>query len=240
MCFNNDITEEIRDTNCGIVTCSSTFCGNVNVADDVALISPQVSGLQSMILTMEYYSKKWRFTFNASKTTTITFGESIVANIKNKEKRTWILDNQPIEEKSTCEHVGMILSADLSSSTRTKKAVNKGNEVISALMSVGMRPGGLNPICGIELWKSVGLSKMLYGSELWWNITKMDLDMMEHVNRSTAKRSQGLCHTTRSEAAIGNLGLWTVEGYIDKKKLFLRKLIEQIFIKRLFNFKWNC
>ena len=136
---------------------------------------------------MERYSKKWRFTFNVSKTTTNTFGESTAANIKNKEKRTWILDNQPIEEKSTCEHVGMTLSADLSSSTRSEEAVNKGNEVLSALMSVGMRPGGLNPIFGIELWKSIGLSKMLYGSELWWNITKTDLDTMERVNRSAAK-----------------------------------------------------
>ena len=94
----------------------------------------------------------------------------------------------------------------------TKEAVNKGNEVVSALMSVGMRPGGLNPICGIELWKSIELSKMLYGSELWWNITKTDLDTMERVYRSAAERSQGLCYTTRSEAAIGNLGLWTVDG----------------------------
>lgn len=163
------------------------FLRNVNVADDVALILPWVSGLQSMVLSMERYSKKWRFTFNVSKTTTNTFGESTAANIKNKEKRTWILDNQPIEEKSTCEHVGMTLFADLSSSTRTKEAVNKGNEVVSALMSVGMRPGGLNPIFGIELWKSIGLSKMLYGSELWWNITKTDLDTMERVNRSAAK-----------------------------------------------------
>lgn len=27
-------------------------------------------------------------------------------------------------------------------------------------MSVGMRPGGLNPICAAEIWKSVGLPRM--------------------------------------------------------------------------------
>ena len=72
-----------------------------------------------------------------------------------------------------------------------------------------MRPGGLNPICGIELWKSIGLSKMLFGSELWWKITKSDLDLLERVNRSAAKRAQALCPTTRSEAVNGSLGLWT-------------------------------
>ena len=112
-------------------------------------------------------------------------------------------------------------------------------------MSAGIRPGGLNSICGTDVWKTIGLAKMLYGSQLWWNITKTDLEMLEMTNRFAAKRSQGLCSTTRSEAATGNLGLWTIEGYIDKSKLlFLQKLVvsspdsihKKIFIQRLFRF----
>lgn len=67
---------------------------------------------------------------------------------------------------------------------------------------------------------------MLYGAELWSNMSDSDILTLERVNRFAAKRAQGLATTTMSEAAIGGLGLWTIEGCIEKKKLlFLRTLI---------------
>ena len=120
--------------------------------------------------------------------------------------------------------------------------------MVSSLMSVGIRPGGLNPIFGAEVWKTIGLAKMFYGSQLWWNITKTDMGVLENANRFTGKRAQGLFPTTRSEAVTGNLGLWSMEGYIDKNKLFFpQKLIasssdlfhKKIFIRRLTGFICN-
>ena len=111
---------------------------------------------------------------------------------------------------------------------------NKGKEAVASLMGAGIRPGGLNPICGAEIWKSVGLARMLYGSQLWWNMTKTDLETLERVNRLAAKRMQGLCLTTKSEAAIGNLGLWTIEGYIDKIKLFFASCKNLSLHRRIF------
>ena len=60
---------------------------NVTVAVDLALISPCVNGLHRMINKMEEYSNKWQFTFNPSKTFTVTFGETTQAFQKNKEMR---------------------------------------------------------------------------------------------------------------------------------------------------------
>ena len=77
-------------------------------------------------------------------------------------------------------------------------------------------------------------------------MSKTDLETLERVNRLAAKRMQGL--TTKSEAAIGNLGLWTIEGYIDKIKLFfLQKPVstsqdffhKQIFVWRLFKYLYT-
>ena len=74
--------------------------------------------------------------------------------------------------------------------------------------------------------------------------SQTDMDDLERVNRLTAKRAQGLCVTTKSAAALGSLGLWSVQRLIDKQKLFLRKLInspvsfihKQLFVKRLCRF----
>ena len=84
------------------------------------------------------------------------------------------------------------------------------------------------------------ITKMLYACRLWWNLLQTDIDDLERVNLLAAKRAQGLCATTKSEAALGSLGLWTVQGLIDKQKLvFLQKLIcspfsfvhKQLFVK---------
>ena len=34
-------------------------------------------------------------------------------------------------------------------------------------MKMGAHYGGLNPIISVELWKRIGIPKMLYGCELW-------------------------------------------------------------------------
>ncbi len=112
-------------------------------------------------------------------------------------------------------------------------------------MSAGVKPGGLNPVCAAEIWKSVGLPKVLYACDLWWNLSQTDMSDLERVNRLAAKSVQGLCATTKSEVALGSLGLWTVEGLIDKQKLiFLQTLIsspvrfihKQLFVNRLCRF----
>ena len=93
--------------------------------------------------------------------------------------------------------------------------------------------------------RTVGLARMLYGCELWNNMSKSDLLKLEVSNRFAGKRIQGLCNTTRSEAVTGSIGLWTVEGYIDKEKLlFLFKLMKSsgttvhksLFAFRLFSY----
>ncbi len=66
--------------------------------------------------------------------------------------------------------------------------IRKGKESVASLRNVGVRPRGLNPICGAEVWKSIGLAKVLYGAQIWWNLTKTDLKNLDQVNRLAAKR----------------------------------------------------
>ena len=88
MCFNSDIPLEIGQTDNGI-TVNETWCGNVLVADDITLLSSQSSGLQSMLISMESYSKRWRFEFIPEKSVEVTFGESTKTYNLLKNKRVW-------------------------------------------------------------------------------------------------------------------------------------------------------
>ena len=194
---------------------------------------------------MKAYSKKWRFDYNVTKTNIITFGEHINTHRRNVQQRCWTLYGKQIKEKLSSEHAGIRLSGNFSGTERTVEMARKGKAVVSSLMSAGVCPAGSNPICGIKIWATVGLPTMLFGCELWSNITKTEHEILERVDRFAAKRAQGLAPSTRSEATIGSLGLWTIEGHIDKIQLmFLHKLlslnptnVERIrFVARLSSF----
>ena len=202
-----------------------------------------------MLDTVNDYSKSWRFNFNPAKTIEVTFGESNRSNLEHNLGRKWLLVKVEMEEKPAWDHIGNILFGDFSNNEICNAASRKGKEVVSCMLSGGVRPGGLNPISGVDIWRTVGLSKMLYGAESWLGINKTYMERLEITNRFAEKRIQGLAPLARSVAAIGSIGLWTIEGYINKAKLlFLHKLITSpptpthqiLFIKRLFNYIYGA
>ena len=92
------------------------------------------------------HSKRWRFEFNPEKSIEVTFGESTKTYNLLKNKRKLWLNVSPIKVLQSCEHVGMILAGDDSLGEQCEVAAKKGKEVVSCLLSCGVRPGGLNPI----------------------------------------------------------------------------------------------
>ena len=75
LCFNNDIPL-ILTKHCSMLTANYITCNPVIVADNITILSTRVKGLQEQHDTLESYSCRWRFGFNTSKTTAVTFGET--------------------------------------------------------------------------------------------------------------------------------------------------------------------
>lgn len=242
MIFNNDMPDAINKCNLGLLL-NEIPMNPIMVADDITLLSKSVKGLTLMLNELELYSSKWRFEFNPSKTVEVTFGETTQVHNKRKQLRKWKLYNSAIKEKECWTHVGIELSGNFSSSKRTYECCRKAKSAILSLAGLGLRPNALNPICALSLWHSIGIPTALYGCELWNNLTTSELEMLERTQCYIAKFIQGLHPNTRSEAAIGNLGLWSMEGIIDKNKLlYLGRLCrsdatllsKEIFITCLF------
>ena len=203
------------------------------VANDLTLLSLQVEGLQCMINTISDYSNKWRFKFNPDKTVVITFCETTQMNNLRKVTRKWFLKDVEIEEKTSWDHVGITLSGNFSTKERSLKASKKGKAAMGYLMTAGVRPGGLNPICGASLWKSFGIPAMLYGCELWWNLMMTEREILNHSSSFAAKHAQGFGPGTHTAGALGSFGMWSTTGFIDKLKL-LFFWISLLFIARLY------
>jgi hypothetical protein len=75
-----------------------------------------------------------------------------------------------------------------------------------------------------------------------------ELNNLERAQRYAAKIIQGLGPNTRTEAALGSIGFWEMEAYIDKAKLiYFGRLCmlgpdtttKQVFVNRLFSFRYR-
>ncbi|CAH1798076.1 unnamed protein product [Owenia fusiformis] len=81
-----------------------------------------------------------------------------------------------------------------------------------------------------------------YGAELWYDISKTEMNEMEIAQKYVVKRFQGFEKRTPSVMAISSMGIWTISSFISKMKfLFLGRLLrsnrnstqKQMFLCRL-------
>ena len=74
MLYVNQLLDLLRKSNVGLWI-ENLFVGVVAQADDVCLLAVTPCDLQAMLDIVYAYSCKWRYTFNASKTVILVFGE---------------------------------------------------------------------------------------------------------------------------------------------------------------------
>ena len=101
-----------------------------------------------------------------SKCKCIVFGESKHKHFDNKQKRTFLLGENTIEEVEYYNHVGIELSYDMKTHHRTEAMCNRGVKIFGGLTSVGVKNNDLLPKVSLSLWNKIGLSSMLHGCEL--------------------------------------------------------------------------
>ena len=80
MVFNNGLIKELNDN-----FFNPTFCkiriGAIAYADDIALVSRSIYGIQSLVSRAHNHSKKWRYDFNASKGALLMFPKNVKENV---------------------------------------------------------------------------------------------------------------------------------------------------------------
>ena len=70
------------------------------------------------------------------------------------------------------------------------------------------------------------MSGMMYGCEIM-SISDKQIEMFGTAHRFVARRIQHLSEKSPSVICLASLGWWTLESYIDKRKLmYLRKLLD--------------
>jgi sorting nexin-29 len=241
--FMYDIHEAIDEYYNNGLYCGDLYVGSICYADDVILMSTTKAGLDTMMDNAAIFACKWRFNFSITKTKCVVFGETKIANAKAMATRSFHLGTNTIEEVTHYTHLGVTLCAYDCSSERTKAACLKSTKTMASLNSVGARGNALFPFVCAYLWNRICIPVVLHGCELWYGLTKYELDLLERTQCRTFRAFQQLPQRTHNATTRGLLGEFAMISRMRLIKLtFLQRLIssepsslvKRIFIQRLY------
>ena len=235
--YINELITDLQDCNLG-TKIMSTPVSNPSFADDIALLAISPSNLQNMIDMVYRYCQSWRIEVNVKKSSVIVFSK------KRYEPRVGILYGQHfLPQDKSMTHLGIIHDSNLKLGNRLKERIQKSRNALFSMVGQGVNPQGVNPIVSANLYCKIILPILLYGSELWNNMTTTDLKQIVIFQHFVAKKLQGFARRTRSDIAESMLGLFRISSLIETRKLmFLHKILclpeacitKEIFIRKYF------
>lgn len=96
--FINDLVNSIEQ----LYTCTkllNVICNCPSLADDISLIALTPNSLQNMLDVANTYSRRWRFKFNANKSSILQF---LLKGNQLKEGNIWTLGDTPVPCSDSC------------------------------------------------------------------------------------------------------------------------------------------
>ena len=185
------------------------------------------------------YAYKWLFLIHAEKSCVLTFS----CKKRAEAAYPFHIGNAQLREESTTNHLGILQDTSLKSVKRTRASIQKGRNAFHAMIGYGVKPLGMNPITAISLYRKIILTSVLYGCEIWNNLSTTEINKIDKFQRYIVKRVQGLPVRTRTDMCESMLGLHPLSSEITiRKLLFLHKIIslpsdsicQMIFLRKLY------
>jgi hypothetical protein len=236
--YINDLLSDLSNTGAGLSVGGLDCCAPTQ-ADDITLLALSKVGLDTLLDSCYTYACKWRLTFNYIKSVVLVFNEP-----KNRKPcRSWKLGDSSIQEVSSTTHLGCVLTSDLSPNVNVSKACQKARGSFLGFVNCGIHGEGFHPLTSLRIYNSIVLPSALYGCEMWCNLKQCNIQALERVQHFCLKVVQGLPKRTRSDIAMGLIGVRSLESVIHQRKLgFLGALcnlrrdcvVKRLFLTRLF------
>ncbi|MES9883122.1 MAG: reverse transcriptase family protein [Sedimenticola sp.] len=189
--------------------------GNTTLADDIALSSTSPSGLQHMLNLTYRYTCKYRYVLNASKSFVIVF-----SNDSHRHHDLQLhLGHDVIQQTQNVKHVGVFLNSKLSNKDKIENACRKAKASFFSLLSIRLHTDYVNPLTSAALVSKVCIPTLLFGSELWNNLTTAEYLKLERFVRMAVKKIQRFPTRTRTDMCLSMLGWKCIQSEIDYRKL---------------------
>jgi hypothetical protein len=218
--YINDLLGELCKTENGLFL-GKTHIPGILLADDTALISNSPGSLQCLLNHVEKYACTWRLHYNPCKSVSIVFNKSHTSSLSYNIT----LFGNEIPQSDDIVYAGCLLQGNLKSDKLTERVYKAARSKIHSLYSIGVNNSDIHPVVSTKIWKRIVLPSAFYSCEIWPSITLTDMQQLEYLQRHFSRIIQGFSKFSPSLSSISNVGLWTIQGYIDKcRLLFLGRL----------------
>ena len=132
-------------------------------ADDIALMSDTVIGLQREINTLEQFCNENKLTVNEKKTKIVVFKKG--GKLARSEK--WLYKGCYLECVSSFHYVGLLLTRQMSMPMMVNDLAVKAKRVLYGILSNLYKCGQIPRKAYFKIFDSKTCAQLLYGSELW-------------------------------------------------------------------------
>lgn len=158
--FIDGLAAALRETGVGLNLGDSTLV-DLLFADDVALLSDTVEGLQTLINVVDNYCRKWRLILNTGKTKVVVFNPS-----REGVHYEWDYRGESLEQVPSYKYLGVWFHESLSWKLHIEKLVAKGSKECTKFTRVfAMRnlPLGIK----VRVWTTMIRTMLEYGAAVW-------------------------------------------------------------------------
>ena len=199
--FINDLTELIQNSS---IRGIQLFPDLVEIfmlffADDIALISDTISGLQKQLDILLKYCKEYKMIVNIIKTKVMVFRRG--GMLSRREK--WKYNGKILEVVNGFQYVGLMFSTQLSLHRMATELATKGKRVLVSILSSLHQYGTLDKNSFFKIFDTKVCPILLYGSEIW------GLGMRENIERIQyylCKRFLNVSVRAHNIATLGECG----------------------------------
>ena len=188
-------------------------------ADDLMLISTNVADLRKLLGIVENFADFWRLEFvhpqpARTKSHCIVFGADLLSSIP-----AWHLSGQQLAVRAVTEHLGVVLSADLSGSHHVRHRATRARGAFYGLTPAGILSNCLAPMDKAFLWKTVITPALTFGCEVSC-LRAADIDILECLQSRCIKAALGLSKYAHHSALLVALGIPRVHERLGRAVLF--------------------
>ena len=212
---------EHSDVGCTIVGVPTTPVG---YADDMATCSTSKPKMDKALSIVSEHAKRWRYRYNNKKSAVMVYGENRSEYKKGSRYRSFKLSQKKVNECTEYDHVGVKNCLFKNYMPRTEDRIMRGRRAFNAITNVGIKKKGLPmKVCANLFW-SIIIPIVTYGSEVW-TLRGDEIEALRKFQRYVGRRCQRFNSRSPNYSAYVPLGWLSINRYVQVKKLlFLRTI----------------
>ena len=192
---------------------------NILFQDDIARIETSAKNLNAANKIFEVFQDLNGMLFHETKTV-------FISNSKNSKIS---INNANISQKNAAKYLGDIISDDGKYDQTIEERKLNINGIIAEIKSIMYQAEeDLEITAAKQYHEGIIVTKLLYNSETWTNLTKTNIEQLEKIQNNSLKRLLRIPYSTPSLGLLYELQIPTIQSTIEKRKLmYYHKILNQ-------------